>query len=523
MPRYEFTEGSSNKFWDITLDGKSFSTTYGKIGAKGQTTIKSYKNPAEAKAEYEKLIAEKVKKGYQLAGSEKAASAATNGKRYLESGDKFWEVFVDGKSVKTRFGKIGSQGQMRLKEFKSAADAEADLEGQLAKKVKEGFAEAAPAPAKSKPAAAAKSNPDLEKAILANPDDADAYMVYADWLQGQGDPRGELIALQSAKKKQATQFFEEHIDDFLGTLKEHQACYDGFSYRRGKDDDKTKAFTWKNGFIYAARFAHNQYATEWKGKLATDVVEPLLKHPSGKFLVEMTINENDDPSEDTLDDIFAVIAKHPIPTLRKLTIGDDVSQISWYRIGNVGKIWKALPNLEWLEIEAGEFALGTIEAPKLKHAVFKTGGLSKGAMKSIAAAKWPNIEHLEVYFGDDNYGADSTVKDVMPLLDRTDLRKLKYLAVKNAEFQNELVVACAKSKLVKQLDTLDFSEGILTDDCIADFEKHADAFEHLTLNVSETYLSDEVVKRLKKIPKKLIAEDMREDDDPEYRYVGVGE
>ena len=65
MPRYEFSEGSSNKFWEIKLSGKSFTTTYGKIGTDGQTTIKTFKTDAEAKKEHDKLIAEKTKKGYQ--------------------------------------------------------------------------------------------------------------------------------------------------------------------------------------------------------------------------------------------------------------------------------------------------------------------------------------------------------------------------------------------------------------------------------------------------------------------------
>ncbi|MBA3538368.1 MAG: TIGR02996 domain-containing protein, partial [Deltaproteobacteria bacterium] len=39
-------------------------------------------------------------------------------------------------------------------------------------------------------------NPKLEAAILADPDDTAAYLVYADWLQSRGDPRGELIVLQ---------------------------------------------------------------------------------------------------------------------------------------------------------------------------------------------------------------------------------------------------------------------------------------------------------------------------------------
>ena len=68
MPRYEFSEGSSNKFWEITLDGKSFTTTYGKIGTDGQSTVKEWPSEAEAKKQFDKLVAEKVKKGYTLVG-----------------------------------------------------------------------------------------------------------------------------------------------------------------------------------------------------------------------------------------------------------------------------------------------------------------------------------------------------------------------------------------------------------------------------------------------------------------------
>ena len=598
MPRYEFRQGSSNKFWDITLRGKSFTTTYGKIGANGQTTIKKFASDATAQAEYEKLVAEKVKKGYQPAGGAAAPAPAASGKRYFESGDKFWEVFLDGNSVKTRFGKQGAAGQMRLKDFKSKSAAQADLETQVAKKIKEGFAEGALAPAKAAAASRvrapngkrylengdqfwearahygtlkirfgkqgtrgesqsegfkteeltraglerwvakklkegfteqigpvvitssieAKSNPGLEKAIVANPGDADAYMVYADWLQDQGDPRGELIALQTGGKKAAAKkLFDANVDYFLGPLQAHQICYDDFS------DEKKEAFHWKNGFIHAVRLAHNHHADHWDGKLATEVVAPLLKHPSGRFIVELTINENDDPTDDTLDDIFTVIAKHGMPTLRKLRIGDDISQISWYRVGNLGKLWKAIPNLTHFDIEAGAFTLGTIELPNLVHAVFRTGGLSKQAAKSIATATWPKIERLEVYFGDENYGGDCTPKDVAPLLDRTDLPKLTYLGVKNAEFQNDLVPYLAKSKLVKQLTTLDISEGILTDEAVDAFLAHADAFKHLVLDVSSTYLSKDALEKLKGVAKKLVADDMRDDDDPEYRYVCVGE
>ena len=62
--RFEFSEGSSNKFWEVSIDGNDVVTTYGKIGASGQTTIKSEANADKAKATYEKLVREKTKKGY---------------------------------------------------------------------------------------------------------------------------------------------------------------------------------------------------------------------------------------------------------------------------------------------------------------------------------------------------------------------------------------------------------------------------------------------------------------------------
>ena len=73
MPRYEFAEGGSNKFWEINLTGKSFTTTYGKIGTDGQTTIKTFGSDAEAKKEADKITAEKVKKGYALAAGTPAS------------------------------------------------------------------------------------------------------------------------------------------------------------------------------------------------------------------------------------------------------------------------------------------------------------------------------------------------------------------------------------------------------------------------------------------------------------------
>ena len=65
MPRYEFSEDGSSKFWAIALEGSSFTARWGKIGAAGQQKRQDFATAEEAKKEYEKLIASKLKKGYR--------------------------------------------------------------------------------------------------------------------------------------------------------------------------------------------------------------------------------------------------------------------------------------------------------------------------------------------------------------------------------------------------------------------------------------------------------------------------
>jgi predicted DNA-binding WGR domain protein len=60
----EFIDEKSNKFWEITQEGNSFTARYGKIGSDGQTQTKSFTSEETAQKEAEKLLKEKLKKGY---------------------------------------------------------------------------------------------------------------------------------------------------------------------------------------------------------------------------------------------------------------------------------------------------------------------------------------------------------------------------------------------------------------------------------------------------------------------------
>ncbi|MCY2970687.1 MAG: SUMF1/EgtB/PvdO family nonheme iron enzyme [Planctomycetota bacterium] len=68
MRRFEFSDSTSNKFWEVDVKGKTLNVTFGKIGTKGQSKPKDFATPEKAKAEMEKLIKEKTGKGYVEVG-----------------------------------------------------------------------------------------------------------------------------------------------------------------------------------------------------------------------------------------------------------------------------------------------------------------------------------------------------------------------------------------------------------------------------------------------------------------------
>ncbi len=76
MQRYEFSEGSSNKFWQIAREGATLRVAFGKIGTAGQAQVKELGSESAAIAEHDKLVKEKTKKGYVLVGDAPATAAA---------------------------------------------------------------------------------------------------------------------------------------------------------------------------------------------------------------------------------------------------------------------------------------------------------------------------------------------------------------------------------------------------------------------------------------------------------------
>jgi len=62
---FELTDGQSDKFWTITLDRAQYTVNFGRRGTAGQTQIKEIGSLEAAQKAFDKLIAEKLKKGYK--------------------------------------------------------------------------------------------------------------------------------------------------------------------------------------------------------------------------------------------------------------------------------------------------------------------------------------------------------------------------------------------------------------------------------------------------------------------------
>jgi len=71
----EGEEGSAaaHKFWRVRLDGSVQTVRFGRIGTVGQTCTKTFPGAAEASKATQRLIAQKVNKGYREVTPEQAA------------------------------------------------------------------------------------------------------------------------------------------------------------------------------------------------------------------------------------------------------------------------------------------------------------------------------------------------------------------------------------------------------------------------------------------------------------------
>jgi hypothetical protein len=227
-----------------------------------------------------------------------------------------------------------------------------------------------------------------------------------------------------------------------------------------------------------------------------------------------------------------VAAADQLPALTRLFFGDvtmEESEISWIKQTEVGKLLMAYPRLEHFGVRGGtDLSFQKLTRhDALKSLIVETGGLSRKVVQQILAADLPALEHLELWLGAAEYGADTTVADLQPLLTGDRFPNLRYLGLRDSEIADELAVALAHSPLLARIKILDLSlgtlgdvgaEALLNSPAVAGLEK---------LDLHHHYCSKKMMKRLKALPIPVDASDRQEADEEDegeaIRYVAVGE
>lgn len=175
--------------------------------------------------------------------------------------------------------------------------------------------------------------------------------------------------------------------------------------------------------------------------------------------------ETDAESTEAINLLLA--AKNRLPAIKGIFLGDIISEeneISWINQGDVSPLLNGFPQLEHFAVRGGTgLVFGQIDHPRLKSLVIETGGLSSSVLNDLAASRLPNLEHIEVWLGSDQYGWDGSIASAQPLMDAALFPKLRYLGLKNSEIQDDIATHVVGSSILGQLETLDLSMGALTD------------------------------------------------------------
>lgn len=212
-----------------------------------------------------------------------------------------------------------------------------------------------------------------------------------------------------------------------------------------------------------------------------------------------------------------------LPALRALFVGEmtyEESEISWIKQSDLSPLLGAFPRLETLRVRGGEgLAFSRIRHDALRSLAIETGGLSRSTIRDIFLCEFPDLEHLELLLGEENYGFDGSVEDLQPVLSGRLYPKLRYLGLMNSVIANDIAAVVVNSPIVERIETLDLSLGNLDDEGVRSLMGLPSGTSLKVLNISHHYAAEDTVARLQQSVKcQVIADDPQEPED-EWRPI----
>ncbi len=173
---------------------------------------------------------------------------------------------------------------------------------------------------------------DLIAAITAAPDEPGGFLVYADWLQSKGDPRGELITLMNAgDDKRVAQLMKANRDAFLGPL--------------ARLTTSVKLETWRLGFVDHVKLVADDE------KHALQLLDVIADHPSCRFVRKLEVLILGKRRSYAGVDARLVELGRPA-TLEELVLGKTGEHVPSAALREVFPLLAAAPRATWPQISA---------------------------------------------------------------------------------------------------------------------------------------------------------------------------
>ncbi len=259
-----------------------------------------------------------------------------------------------------------------------------------------------------------------------------------------------------------------------------------------------------------------------------DLIDTFCAHPKAAEVTELVIGIWDFEGDSSASTIAKLLEnKDKLPNLQYLMFGDityEENEMSWIEQGDMTPLLNAFPKLQRFQVRGGNgLGFSNLSHKNLTSLIVETGGLSSSAVKQILAADLPNLEHLELWLGVEDYGFDGSVADYKELLDGKLFPKLKYLGLSNSGIVDDIAVALKGAPILERISVLDLSKGTMTDvggQALLDNP----ALKKLDfINCYHHFMTDGMMEKLQAAFPEKIDVSGKEDSDDDWRFVEVSE
>lgn len=267
----------------------------------------------------------------------------------------------------------------------------------------------------------------------------------------------------------------------------------------------------------------------WADKFNAYLAQPHAEQTRGIVLGMYSDEMFEESSASILE--LLINAKDKLPLLDTIFVNDVISEeneISWIINADNAPLIHAFPKLKHFGTRGGnELSFNNLNAPLLETLIVQSGGLDSSTIIDITNANLPNLKHLEIYLGTDDYGFSGSVNDLAPIL-QDRFNQLTYLGLKNCEIQDDIAIAVANAPVTAHLKTLDLSLGVLTDKGGQALLESTKLNNLMFLDLNYNYFSENMAEQLEAFAKSKgfkidVSSDADYDEDDDWRYVCIGE